>query len=100
MERHWAVQHDAVLYPLVRYDFIGKQESLVEDLLKLEALLFGKRGLRPRRARLGQQGADADRLRPPGCASTTPIAIAAKVAERYALDFDTFGYSRDLADAR
>ena len=42
MERHWAMQHDAVLYPLLKYDFIGRQESLVEDMLKLEALLFGK----------------------------------------------------------
>ena len=36
---------------------------------------------------------------PRSCARTTPIAVAAKVADRYALDFDTFGYSKDFADA-
>ena len=99
MERHWAVQHDAVLYPLVRYDFIGKQESLVEDLLKLEALLFGSEVFD--RAELGSVNKAPMRT---GSASKLrehyTDRIAAKVAERYALDFDTFGYSRDLADAR
>lgn len=98
MERHWAVQHDAVLYPLLKYDFIGKQESLIEDLLKLEALLFGKAVFD--REALGSvnkapmQTGSASKLR-----EHYTDRIAAKVAARYALDFDTFGYSRDLADA-
>jgi hypothetical protein len=98
MERHWAVQHDAVLYPLVRYDFVGRQESLIDDLLALETLLFGKPVFD--RAALGSVNKS-----PRQTGSTAKLRehytdrIAAKVAERYAIDFDTFGYSRDLADA-
>jgi hypothetical protein len=98
MERHWAVQHDAVLYPLVRYDFIGKQERLIEDLLSLETLLFGE--LVFDRAALGTVN-----KAPMQTGSTAKLRehytdrIAAKMAERYAIDFDTFDYSRDLADA-
>ena len=98
MERHWAMQHDAVLYPLLKYDFIGRQETLVEDMLKLEALLFGEPVFD--RAELGSvnkapmQTGSASKLR-----AHYPDAVAAKVADRYALDFETFGYSKDLADA-
>ena len=98
MERHWAVQHDAVLYPLLKYDFIGRQERLVEDLLKLEALLFGKevfdRAALTRSTRRRCRPAP-----PPSCASTTPTRSRPRWPTRYALDFDTFGYSRDFADA-
>lgn len=98
MERHWAVQHDAVLYPLIDYDFIGRQESLIEDLLKLEALLFG-------REVFDRNALGSVNKAPMQTGSTAKLrahysdAITARVADRYAVDFDTFGYSRDLADA-
>ena len=98
MERHWAVQHDAVLYPLIAYDFIGRQESLVEDLVKLEALLFGKPVFD--RAALGS--VNKAQMTTGAAAKLSEHytdRLAARVAERYALDFDTFGYSRDLGDA-
>jgi len=42
MERHWAIQSDAMLYDEIEFDFIGKQETLIDDLLALEKLIYGR----------------------------------------------------------
>lgn len=95
MERHYALQHDVVLYPFIRYDFVGKVESLQDDLLKMESLLF-KKPLFDREA-LAKLN-----LAPMQTNSITKIQqyytdeIAAKVVDRYGLDFESFGYSTDL----
>lgn len=97
MERHWALQHDAIMYPVVNYDFIGRQETLQEDMVRMEQLLFGKK--------LFDRDALATVNKAPmqtGSSSRTrdyyTDRIAAKVAERYRRDFETFGYSTDLPE--
>lgn len=96
MERHWAVQHDTTLYPLVKFDFIGKQEQLHDDLLAIEQLVFGKKVFD--RSKLSSvnkapmQTGSSKKLR-----AYYTDRIASKVAERYKIDFETFDYSTDLA---
>lgn len=96
MERHYALQHDAVAYPLITYDLIGRQETLQADLLRMETLLFGRevfdRAALRSENRAPMQTASSSKIR-----QYYTDAIAAKVAERYRLDFETFGYSTDLA---
>lgn len=95
MERHWAIQHDITLYSLVEYDFIGKQEQLQDDLLALEQLVFRKKVFN--RSKLSSvnkapmQTGSSDKLR-----TYYTDRIVSKVAERYKIDFETFGYSMDL----
>ena len=95
MERHWAVQHDTTLYPLVKYDFIGKQERLQEDLIALEKLVF-------RKIVFDRDKLSSVNMAPMQTGSSNKLRdyytdrIASKVAERYKIDFETFGYSTDL----
>jgi hypothetical protein len=101
MERHWCVQHDSILYPLVKYDFIGKQESLVEDLLRVEKLLFDGR-LKHNKTAFNHAELTSVNKSPMATSSASKLAqyyderLAAKVAERYRLDFENFGYSTDI----
>jgi hypothetical protein len=98
MERHYALQHDMVMYPLVKYDLIGKVETLHADLLRMEQLLFGRevfdREALQRENRAPMQTGASTKLRE---YYTDPLAK--KVADRYRLDFETFGYSTDIRDA-
>ena len=95
MERHWVVQHDCILYSLIDYDFIGRQENLIDDLLRLERLLFGNE--RFDRSLLGSlncgpmiTGANG-KLR-----DYYDERLMARVADRYKVDFEVFGYSTEL----
>jgi hypothetical protein len=95
MERHYALQHDMVMYPLLKYDLIGKMETLHDDLLRMEHLLFG-------REVFDRKALQRENRAPMQTGATTKIrqyytdALAEKVADRYRLDFETFGYSTDL----
>jgi hypothetical protein len=104
MERHWCVQHDSILYPLIIYDFIGKQENLIEDLFTVEKLLFGPRLLRSKPAFNHNELGSVNKS-PMTTSSSAKLMqyyddrLVAKVADRYKLDFETFGYSTDIRDA-
>lgn len=98
MERHYALQHDMILCPFVKYDLIGRVENLQDDLLKMESLLF-KKPLFNREAlvkvnRAPMQTNSSSKLR-----QYYTDEIATKVAERYRLDFEFLGYSTDLDKA-
>lgn len=95
MERHWIVQHDCILYPLVKFDFIGKQENLVADLISLESLLFSSRvfdrALLPSRSESPRQTNAADHLK-----EHYNDRLMARVVDRYKADFEAFDYDTDL----
>ena len=98
MERHWAVQHDAVMYPMVDYAFIGRQETLAQDLRALEKLLFGAPAF-------DLENVDGINKSPMQTSATGKLrqyysdAVMRKVADRYRIDFETFGYDTDLPAA-
>lgn len=95
MERHWAVQADSILMPYVEYDFIGKLESLNEDLLRLEKILFSGPAF------------DHDLI---STLNMAPMVTGAtkkmqkyynenlmlRIKDRFSRDFESFGYSDDL----
>lgn len=94
MERHWQIQYNSTLYGQLKYDFVGKQEQLVPDLLAVEKLLFG-REVFDREAlagvRKGPRVTSAgSRMRDHYDAHT--IALIQQI---YADDFKAFGYSID-----
>lgn len=95
MERHWAVQHDCILYPYIEFDFIGKLENLSQDLKRLESELFPYNAF------------DSEKMK---SLNKSPMVTGAskqlskhytdslmgKVLDRFRLDFDTFDYSYEL----
>ncbi|WP_225205317.1 sulfotransferase family protein [Novosphingobium huizhouense] len=94
MERHWQVQCASTLYRHLNYDFIGRQESLVDDLLAVEKLLFGREmfdraalGAVRKGPRVTSAGA---RMREHFDAETIGL-----IRQIYADDFRAFGYPID-----
>lgn len=100
MERHWCVQHDSILYPLVRYDFIGRMETLVDDLISAEKLLFHTGALR--RKAFNHSKLNSINKAPMKTGANDKLReyyddkLMARVANRFAIDFETFGYSTEL----
>lgn len=92
---HWRVQTDDILYGDIEFDFIGKFESLWEDMAIVSSRIWGE--LRP-------EMANKDINKSPRATHAggklhefyTP-ELAALVVERFAPDFDAFGYERDLS---
>ncbi|GAB3734947.1 hypothetical protein GCM10028862_18360 [Luteimonas pelagia] len=92
---HWRVQADDILHGEVEFDFIGKFERLWQDMAIVSSRIWGE--LRP-------EMANKDVNKSPRATNAggklrefyTP-ELAARVAERFAADFDAFGYERDIS---
>ena len=94
MERHWQVQSVSTLYRHLNYDFVGKQENLVPDLLAVEKLLYG-REMFDREALLGVRKGPrvtsaGARMREHYAAETIGL-----IQQIYADDFRDFAYPLD-----
>ena len=88
MDPHWRVQYFNIFCDRLRYDQFVKFENYDSEFGALMIRFFGKSGIQ--NVRKGPQQAQtklADYYTP---------ALAAAVEEKYALDFQTFGYSRVL----
>lgn len=95
MERHWKVQSHVTLHPLINLDFVGRQESLQQDMLNLENKLFD-------REMFDREKILSTNLAPQETGANKKLHkyynddIMNKVFMRYKEDFDNFGYSDDL----
>ena len=101
MDKHWAPQSYLTQIRDLSYDYIGAVENLDPSIRRILDLVSGG----------GDQ--DAARAEEEALASFRPHStsaaerlrtyytdeLAAAVAERYADDFEMFGYSRDIRDA-
>lgn len=94
MERHWRVQSDETHFDVLRYDFIGKVEFLRRDMASLGALLYQE----------SPQGDIVDKSPTVTNAreklrSYYDNRTAKLVLDRYAKDFENFGYCDSLDKA-
>jgi len=95
MERHWRLQSFEILWPQMKFDFVGRQEQLSDDLNRLELVLYGKPVF------------DQKILK---CSDNSPMKTNASkslrnyyddetarlVYSRYRDDFETFDYAVEL----
>lgn len=91
MESHWRVQYDETLAQLIKFDFVGKQESLMSDINEMIMLLHDvepqlkEENASPMRTgareKLGEYYTDG---------------LLELVAQAYKLDFEYFNYSYEL----
>ncbi|WP_109471092.1 sulfotransferase family protein [Ornithinimicrobium cavernae] len=91
---HWRVQADDVAHPVLELDYIGKFESLWDDMRTLSKEIWGE--VRPEMAIEGVNKSPkatnaSDRLKQ----YYTP-ELAGLVAERYSADFELFGYETKM----
>jgi hypothetical protein len=91
---HWRVQTDDILYGLVDFDFIGKFENLWPDMAVVSSRIWGD--LRP-------EMANKDVNKSPRATNAAgkmrdyyTAELAGLVAERFASDFEAFGYEKDI----
>lgn len=98
MERHWRVQYDCVLFPLVEWSFVGRVERLMDDLETLFEMMTSRTG----RLCSMQEGAISLNASPMRTNASTQIAkyitpkVQQKIASRFKADFETFGYDYEL----
>ena len=93
-ERHWREQYGNVLFPFVdKFSLVGKQETLAEDMRKLSAMFDPKKRIElDEEANVSPMKTGAtERLR-----SYYTDDLQRRVAERYKLDFETFGYDPEV----
>lgn len=97
MERHWRVQADESLASVVELDFVGRVERLQGDLLGLSQHLFGEvvfdQGKLDEINASPMQTNAGDKLEEHYTGD-----LARMVADRFAKDFEFFGYSTDLGE--
>ncbi|MGQ7848773.1 sulfotransferase family 2 domain-containing protein [Granulosicoccus sp. 3-233] len=89
MNNHWKPQVDQILFDKIKYDFIGKFESLDDDFAKIVHRLSGDQygQLEQSKNKTGSNSKLAEYYSP---------AIEAMVFERYEADFNAFDYKRYL----
>jgi len=88
---HWTPQADLLLLPLQNFDFIGKVESLDQDLDKVRQQLLGgndETDIVPALSNATNANSKIDRYYTADCADT--------VRKLYARDFELFNYSTAL----
>ncbi len=89
---HWARQSDIVYISNDQLDFIGKVETLDSDLDRITKRLFDRPADMRRVAPFAAENRAAFE-------STMTPAVADRIKALYALDFERFGYSTDVARA-
>jgi len=88
MDPHWRIQYHNIYCDRIRYDHFVRFENYEEEFGALMQRFFGRSDMR--NVRKGQHKAElklADYYTP---------EIARAVREKYAVDFEMFGYSREL----
>lgn len=91
LDMHWAPQADILFFPLDRFDFIGRVESLDHDLPYVLRELFGSDTIVPTSRRGTTTNANL-RLQEVYGPEEQQI-----IARLYRRDFEIFGYSPELA---
>jgi hypothetical protein len=88
MDPHWRVQYLNIYCDRLHYDYFVRFERYEEEFNELMLRFFGRTGIRSVR-----KGAKRAELKL-GEYYTAELALA--VRDKYAIDFETFGYSTDL----
>ena len=94
MESHWRVQYDEVLGGEVKFDFIGKQENLTDDIKSLLKYLYGSNeyiNVDNSTNESPQSTSASDKLN-----KYYTNELIDLVRTRYQNDFEYFGYSLEL----
>lgn len=98
MESHWRVQYDCIMYPHVGWSYIGRVENLMPDLERVFDLIRNRSkmeyfpSMENSKVNASPMKTSADeKLRE----YVTP-SLQKRIADRYHLDFETFGYEKDL----
>lgn len=99
-DSHWRDQSDELLIGTFDYDFIGKFEGLTDDMASISQMIWGE--LRPDMDLSGKKNSNSS-PRATGAGKSVvdyyTDEMARLVRDRYAADFENFGYSLDLEDA-
>lgn len=91
---HWRVQYDDALAGLIDYDFVGKQESFAADMDKVMSMVTGK----PHENVVGEVNASPSKTSAgKRLAELFTPDLARKVQDRYARDFEHYGYEAEPA---
>lgn len=94
-ESHWRCQYDEISYPIIEnWAHIGKFENLNTDLQEFLSQYTDQVSVRPKISKSPAVTSAGDKLKE----FYTP-KLQAKIVDRFALDFETFGYSRELEGA-
>lgn len=97
---HWREQSDELLVGAFDYDFIGKFEGLADDMAAVSQMIWGE--LRPEMDLSGKKNSNSS---PRATSAGKSLAdyytddMVRLVQDRYAADFQNFGYSVELEDA-
>lgn len=91
-DRHWTEQYDNLLQGCFRIDLLGSVENL-DGFLAAFAERYGVEKVHPNRSRHATGAVEK-------VCRYYDEETRQMVAEKYRRDFETFGYSYDLADAR
>lgn len=88
---HWAPQHSLLLLPFDDFDFLGKVETLDEDLGHIRARILGRQVAEPIKSFRANSTGAGKKLREYYDKDTVSL-----VQELFRKDFELFGYPLDL----
>jgi hypothetical protein len=88
MNPHWRVQYHNIFCDVIRYDHFVRFENLEEELKRVMARFSGKSEIRSVHKNQGKAGEKIATYYTP--------ELTKRVREKYAIDFEFFGYSQEL----
>lgn len=92
---HWRAQYDDVLLDQIEYDFVGKFEDLWGGMEIISKRIWGE--VKPEMANMKLNKSPQVTNAGSRVMEYYTADLAEMVAERYAKDFEAFGYSTDIA---